>query len=130
MNRETIADWLSAVWEIEQAPNLDAWDRDFFGEWVLALHPRLGLPGYQLWTKGATRIQMQTANQEAGRACYCASLWNGHCDACTGLAPEGGQRWSDLVQDSAHSAGKHIADDPTCQRCAARHNGFKFESIV
>ena len=45
-------------------------------------------PGYALWIRGKTRGEMEAANRAAGLACYCASIWQGYCDCCTGLAGE------------------------------------------
>lgn len=46
------------------------------------------LPGYRVYVRGGSRGQMQDANREAGHPCYCASLWSGFCDCCTGIAGE------------------------------------------
>lgn len=48
MDKETIALWLCEIWDIEQGPGLDNWDRDFFGEWVLDLHPHVFGQAYQI----------------------------------------------------------------------------------
>ena len=62
------------------------------------------LPGYKAWTRGATRNDMQRLNRAAGRPCYCAILPSGHCDFCTGLAAEGGDRWLRQVAWQAEAA--------------------------
>ncbi len=56
-------------------------------------------PGMILWNSGATRQAMQDANRAASLPCYCASLWSGWCDFCSGLAPKGGDRWTGQLQE-------------------------------
>lgn len=36
----------------------------------------------------------QTANRENGIPCYCASLTGTLCDMCSGISPEGSDRWN------------------------------------
>ena len=49
-------------------------------------------PGRTAWLKGGTRGAMETINQAAGYPCYCASVWTGGCDFCTGIAALDGVR--------------------------------------
>jgi hypothetical protein len=59
----------------------------------------VALPGYRRFVEGGTRGEMEQANREAGRPCYCASLWSGFCDMCTGLAPMNGDRWRAMLRE-------------------------------
>ena len=65
------------------------------------MNKRIDRPGYDVWVKGGTRGEMQDANLQAGFLCYCASLWDGYCDFCTGLASLDGVRAQEQLKYQA-----------------------------
>ena len=69
------------------------------------------LPGYKAWIRGGTRQEMQAANEAVERPCYCASLWAGYCDFCTGLAADGGERWRSAVYEMHGGANQKRRPD-------------------